>query len=196
MLCLRDQFSHEPIKVSNQQLIHDQSLLRSINHPYSSKSKAHGKGTLPLAELKVGDLVYLYSDYSKKAARDRYIVVSITKNWCNIQKFTSTQLPSKVYTVKVSECIKVPEHQFSQSPHDVIYPDDDNDSSFNEFQNIPPEIFIPPEPTDIPLITPPNDTTNNIPNSGTPVVQADDILRRSTLHKNLPEHLKDFVVEL
>ncbi|KAK6178516.1 hypothetical protein SNE40_013294 [Patella caerulea] len=80
MLYLRDQFSHEPITVSNQQLIHDQSHLRSINHPYSSKSKAHGKGTLPLAEHKVGDLVYLYSDYSKKAARGRYIVVSITKN--------------------------------------------------------------------------------------------------------------------
>ena len=82
--------------------------MKKKNHPYSEISKCP-KGTKPpLIDISVGDLVYLYQDKHKHRARDRYLVVSLDGVWCNIRKFTGSQLRQTSYRVKREECYKVP----------------------------------------------------------------------------------------
>ena len=59
--------------------------------------------------VQVGDLVYITSDGCKTHARNRYLVVSIDGLWCNVHKFTGSQLRSTSYRVKLSECHHVPD---------------------------------------------------------------------------------------
>ena len=59
--------------------------------------------------IQVGDLVYITSDGSKTHARNRYLVVSVDGLWCNVRKFTGSQLRSTSYRVKLSECYCVPD---------------------------------------------------------------------------------------
>jgi len=49
------------------------------------------------------------SDGSKTHARNWYVVVSVDGLWCNVRKFTGSQLPSTFYRVKLSECYRVPD---------------------------------------------------------------------------------------
>ena len=58
--------------------------------------------------LEVGDLVYLYSERNKHSPRDRYLVVSLDNEWCNIRKFTDSQLRLTSYKVLQSDCYRVP----------------------------------------------------------------------------------------
>ena len=58
--------------------------------------------------LHVGDLVYLYGDGNKNRGRDRYIIVSIEGEWCNIRKLTGTLLKESSYRVKRNDCYTVP----------------------------------------------------------------------------------------
>ena len=59
--------------------------------------------------VQVGDLVYITSDGSKTHARSRYLVVSVDGLWCNVGKFTGSQLRSTTHRVKLSECYRVPD---------------------------------------------------------------------------------------
>ena len=89
-------------------LIMQQNDMKKKNHPYSEISKCP-KGTQPpLIDISVGDLVYLYQDKHKHRARDRYLVVSLDGVWCNIRKFTGSQLRQTSYRIKRDECYKVP----------------------------------------------------------------------------------------
>ena len=87
MLCQRDQFSYSQLPISDRQLIISQNDTRTINHPYSEKSKAPGGKVTSSPSFCVGDLVYLHADKNKSKARDRCLVVSVEGQWCNIQKF-------------------------------------------------------------------------------------------------------------
>ncbi len=58
-------------------------------------------------DISVGDLVYLHSEKTKLHARDRYLVTVIDGVWCNVRKFTGSQLRTGSYRVKQSECLKV-----------------------------------------------------------------------------------------
>ncbi|XP_033125265.1 neural-cadherin-like [Anneissia japonica] len=104
----RDQFTNEQIDFSDLQLISQQHQQRQDNHPYSEKSKNTAQVPPAIPDLYVGDLVYLHKDLDKSKARSRYLIASIDGDWCNIRKFSGTQLRSNTYRVKKTECFKVP----------------------------------------------------------------------------------------
>ena len=104
----RDMFTNEQIPVNDLSIIDEQHASRTQNHPFSEASKTP-KGHSPLTPLIAkGDLVYLRRDVDKHRARDRYIVTFTDGPWCDIRKFTGSQLRNKSYRVKQSECYKVP----------------------------------------------------------------------------------------
>ena len=64
--------------------------------------------------------MYLNSDRSKLQKRDRYIVTSIQKDTCEVQKFTGSQLRARSYNVNRSDILAV---------RPWIFKDDDNENS-------------------------------------------------------------------
>ncbi|KAJ8400992.1 hypothetical protein AAFF_G00389490 [Aldrovandia affinis] len=107
MLLQRDQFSNRQLPVNDQELIMKQHSQRVTNHPYSVRSKTpSGRVAVP-PTIRPGDLVYLYGDRNKSKARDRYLVTGVDGAWCNIRKFTGTQLRRTSYRVRLGDCYKV-----------------------------------------------------------------------------------------
>ena len=103
----RDQFTNSQIPLSDLQLIRQQYSSRLSNHPASESSKAPGcSPRLPTA-TQVDNLVDITSDASKTRDYDRYLVVSADGSWCNLGKFTGSQLRSTSYRIKLSECYRV-----------------------------------------------------------------------------------------
>ena len=72
--------------------------------PLACCSKAPGCSPCLPATAQVDNLVYITSDASKTRAHDRYLVVSTDGSWCNLRKFTGSQLRSTSYRIKLSEC--------------------------------------------------------------------------------------------
>ncbi|KAK3751342.1 hypothetical protein QZH41_000834 [Actinostola sp. cb2023] len=151
----RDQFSNHQIPLSDQELVHKQHDLRNANHPYSEKSKAPLKKAIDAPQVEVGDLVYLYSDRNKSCSRDRYLVTSTEGVWCNIRKFTGSQLRKTSYRMKTSECYKVPNHMsLNRSSYRTPHHDSSDDESATsgarpgppELPEVPRGISIPPTP--------------------------------------------------
>lgn len=60
--------------------------------------------------------MYFYLERNKPQARDRYLITGVEGVWCNIKKFTWTQLRRTSYRVRVSHCYKV--EGFSTMPYD------------------------------------------------------------------------------
>ena len=146
MFMLRDQFSNDQLPVSDRDLIESQSLQRTINHPYSERSKAPGLSSAPAPAIHPGDLVYLIGDKHKSHARDRYLVSSVDGEWCFIKKFVGSTLRASSYKVKVSECFSVPSHHFSQPPS---VPDGSH-SDVPEAEYTPTPVAHPPTPPEPP----------------------------------------------
>jgi hypothetical protein len=148
----RDQFTLEQLPISDRQLILDQHLLRTKNHPYSEHAKAPNSNTRPRFNICIGDLVYLYTDKSKSRGRSRYLVVSVEDGWCNIRKFAGSQLRSMSYRVKQSECYKVPSdvvpinHRYPEASEGDEYPPEIVPP---QLPNIPVEISVPEPGVDI-----------------------------------------------
>ena len=143
----RDQFTNSQLPVSDFQLIRHQHAQRLRNHPASEKSKAAGS-VLPVSPaMQVGDLVYITSDSSKTCARDRYLVVSVDGLWCNIRKFTGSQLRSTSYRVKLTECYRVPD-QTASIPHlaHKCCSTDDSSSIDEELPPTTPSLSSQPQP--------------------------------------------------
>ena len=92
MMMQRDQFTCEQILINDQDLIMKQNESRKANHPYSEQSKASNSFLENLPNLHVGGLVYLYSDRNKNSGLNRYIVSSVEGSWCNIRRFSGSQL--------------------------------------------------------------------------------------------------------
>ena len=122
----RDQLTGEQLPIKDRDLILQQHKDRKINHPSSEKSKAFGKSYHPTPSLKVGDLVYLYSDRDKTKARPRYLVTSVSREWCKLRRFTATLLGTEEYDVRLEECYIVP------SFDNIILPSREEDSSDSE----------------------------------------------------------------
>ena len=99
----RDQFTGKQLNVADKEIITSQAKSRNRNHIHSAKSKSHGKAELPVNNVSEGSLVYVISDKDKTRAREKYIVVSKSGEWCKIRKFTKNQYRSKIYDVKLSE---------------------------------------------------------------------------------------------
>ena len=103
----RDQFTNSQVPLTDQALIREQNLQRLVNHPHSETSKAPRGALRTSPSITVGDLVYLYCDRNKSRGRDRYLVVLVDGEWCNVRKFVGSQLRNVLYRVKKSECYKV-----------------------------------------------------------------------------------------
>ena len=105
----RDQTTGHQLAIDDIKLIEDQLKRRALNHKSSEKSKAGGKSALPDADVSIGSIVYIYSDGSKLRARPRYVVLSVKDGWCTVRRFADKQLGRITYSIKVSECYKVPD---------------------------------------------------------------------------------------
>ena len=114
MFTKRDQFSNIPLPVDDVELIIRKHKQHTDNHMASARSKAKCP-PLPIADIEVGDLVYLNADKEKGKCRERYLVVNVEQDWCNVRKFTDTQLRSMTYRVKKSECFLVPSYRPTNS---------------------------------------------------------------------------------
>ena len=109
ILLKRDQFSNHQIDVDDQPIISDQFTERIRNHEYSTVSK-NPKGKISKHQcVEVGDIVYVISDLTKHHPRDRYLVVSVEGDWCNVRKFTGVQFRSHTYRIRQRDCTKVPD---------------------------------------------------------------------------------------
>ena len=150
MMFQRNQFTNESLPISDRDLITAQHRQRTINHPFSERSKSSGHVT-PLPHLSVGDIVYLSVDKSKLQPRARYLIVSIDGPWCFIRKFAGAQLRSTSYKVKLSECYCVPSFD-----HNHLQPV--CEGSDEEYEATTPDYLPPPEPPATPdIITNPLD---------------------------------------
>ena len=126
----RGQFTNSQIPHADQGLILKQHENRLHNHPHSERSKAPLSKLNNPQSIEVGDLLYQNSDRNKSCSRDRYLVVSVENNWCNVRKFVGLQLRNFSYRVKTCECYKV----LTARDHSTSYPSqkDDNGSSSDE----------------------------------------------------------------
>ena len=103
----RDQSTNSQIPLTDQALIRELHLQRLVNHPHSETSKAPRSDLRSSPSITVGDLVYLYFHRNKCQSRDRYLVVLVDGEWCNVRKFVGSQLRNVSYRVKKNECYKV-----------------------------------------------------------------------------------------
>ena len=103
----RDQFTNSQVPLTDQALIREQHLQRLVNHPHGETLKAPRGALRSSPSITVGDLVYLYCDRNKSRGRDRYLVVLVDGEWCNVRKFVGSQLRNVSYRVQKSECYKV-----------------------------------------------------------------------------------------
>ncbi|KAJ8377293.1 hypothetical protein AAFF_G00261420 [Aldrovandia affinis] len=144
MLLQRDQFSNRQLPVNDQELIMKQHSQRVTNHPYSVRSKMpSGRVAVP-PTIRPGDLVYLCGDRNKSKARDRYLVTGVDGAWCNIRKFTGTQLRRTSYRVRLGDCYKVEGPPADSDPlRDCHASDVDPDDSLLCGPDIPPAISEP-----------------------------------------------------
>ena len=92
----RNQNTHEPLNLSDQNLADEQLQLRLSNHPLSEKSKV--KGGKKAAETNVwpGALVFLKKDKTKLRARETYIVIKVEGEFCFVKKLKKTRLCRKI----------------------------------------------------------------------------------------------------
>ena len=145
----RDQFSNKQLPLADDHIISLQHEQRLSNHPLSERSKAPGQSRRPTPLIDIGDLVYLHSDLNKSRARDRYLVVAIDPPFCNIKKFSGSQLRSSSYHVKLSECFKVPSDlgdPFRASPTlRKHYSDSDDEDGPTTTTHPPPSLPAIPE---------------------------------------------------
>ena len=142
----RDQITGSQLPVNDKECIQRQHTVRQKNHPTSAKSKARGK-PVSTPRLSVGDLVFLKGDRNKCKSRDKYLVVDIIKSMCKVRKFTQSQFRSKVYDVKLCECIPL-------TPTVLRKPDRDNirgleQSSDSGSESEAPEYEVTPSQDDL-----------------------------------------------
>ena len=202
----RDQFNNDQLPVDDREMILQQHSNRLQNHKHSEVSKAPKAVTAPSSGIAVGDLVYLYVDRNKSAARSRYLVTSIEGNWCNIRKFVGSQLRKMSYRVRLTDCFVVPSSltpnvlqaedlSEDESPIDISdtaversldAPDSSTDRSVPPIlPDIPSVISDPPFE---PIVSDSEDSTSRAED------QESLPLRRSTRERRKPSHLADFVL--
>ena len=95
------------LEVNDKDLINMKFSQRCNNHQASATSKAKGKSESTYPPVSVGQLVMIYSDYSKLAARDKYLVTHVENDHIWVQKFTGNQFRGRSYRIKRSDVITV-----------------------------------------------------------------------------------------
>jgi hypothetical protein len=140
-LTQRDQFTHKQLPLCDRKIIQEQHHNRLANHPFSEKSKG---GRIPHEpSIQIGDLVYLHNDKNKGRARNRYIIVSLDKQWCTIRKFVGNQLRNTGYKVRTKDCYNVPSENKDKKLNQLLSQSDDEEDD-NSTITPPVEITSPP----------------------------------------------------
>lgn len=217
----RDQFSNSQIPLHDRELITKQIENRNLNHPHSELSKAPLGKVVQTPVIAIGDLIYLYTDRNKSSARDRYLVVSVEGEWCNIKKFRGAQLRNTSYRVKRNECYMVPAvvNTNLHSTEDPSEEEEDADTPSahppsSPAMIIPQEISTPPpdrdcelprESSEVQEDAPEPDESTMIPVSVDPAtglslrdttVYHNSHLKRSSRTRHRPAYLDDYVVDV
>ena len=155
----RSQFTHEQLPILDRNIILEQNKNRSGNHGSSSMSKHKSGKSVATPSINVGDLVYLYTDKDKSRARDRYLVVSVDGEWCQIKKIVGNQLRAMSYKVKVKACYKVPSdfttsanHNYSSIGNQIDDEDDPPEGPSIPITLSQPLTNEPPFEPDIPIV--------------------------------------------
>ena len=218
MMMQRDKFTCEQLPINDRDLIMKQNEARNINHPYSEQSKGPTNPVGKQPNLHVGDLVYLYSDRNKTSGRNRYTVSSVEGSWCNIRKFSGSQLRQLSYRVRQSDCypIPAPPVHFEQ-PRETSDDEGDVDISShvqttnntsNQVEPSSPAIVTPANPPEPPMIPPvisvpppllPSNpsTTDDSENDDSISSLPHNILdtRQSQRSRKKPTYLNDYVLD-
>ena len=95
------------IEVEDKELIRMKYTQRCEGHKASATYKARGKKLSPYPAVSIGQLVLIYSDYSKLTPRDKYLVTDVEDDHIWVQKFTGRQFRARSYKVKRSDVITV-----------------------------------------------------------------------------------------
>ena len=128
--------SGEPLTVDDESLIHLKYEQRTGNHKPSAKYRARGKDPEPYPDVKVGEIIHIYSDRSKLKSRDQYIVTTVNDHTVNVQKLIGNQFRGRVYKVKRSDVIVTINENFGS--HDSTSP-----YKYNQASNLPQQPSIP-----------------------------------------------------
>ena len=182
----RDQFSNDQIPLQDFEPINQQHAYKLSNHLYSQSSK-NPSGILPsIPDIHVGDLVYLYCDRSKTSPRNRYLVTSITGQWCYIRKFCGSQLRNNSYRVKLSECYKVPQELCNLVPSHSTYSsyDTDDEDLPGASSNAPLPPCIPRALSETPPPSTPNTVDSTLLSDNSPVPDINGTQDTCDLHKS------------
>ena len=121
----RDQFNHSHLALQDQDLILQKHATSIKGHESSELYKSRGSGVRQSESINIGDLVHIIGDRNKHHPRERYIVTSLEGNWCQLRKFTGSQLRANAYKVPLSEVYKVPSQcQQGKALHNIELEDD------------------------------------------------------------------------
>ena len=96
----RNQNTHEPLNLCDENLAEEQLQLRLSNHPFSEKSKIKDGRKALQTKVWPGALVFLKKDKTKLRARETYIVVKIDGEFCFVKKLKN-KIMSESYKVKL-----------------------------------------------------------------------------------------------
>ena len=146
----RDQITGEQLPINDRQLIMQQHFNRQQNHGLSAQSKAHGKPKPHCPSVHVGDLVFLKMDRDKTKSREKYLVIDIDDDHCQVRTFTKSQFRSKCYDVKLIDCLIVKHTPVCQSPTDPVRgleEDYDSDLEVDTDTTCPPPLHTCPTST-------------------------------------------------
>jgi len=179
ILFQRDQYTFEPLNISDIVLASEQRDTRSKNQISSAKSKSRNAPDAVACNTMVGSLVYLKDDGNKEKSRERYLIVGIEDNFYIIQKLNRS-LRNVKYKVKSTEVFPV-----TPTINDVCVRSEDDDIEGDEeirdnvysdvtspiivqhtddipvapsveyapaFVNEPPDPYVPDERSDTPTV--------------------------------------------
>ena len=125
-----DQISYNDSKIINSKV---QQRLK--NHESSAKYKSRGKSIEITPSVKIGDIVYLYTDRNKSQARQKYLIVSVEQDYVIIQKLINHQFRSRKYRVRKSDIIVVPQtsYSFHENTQNESETEDDGEVKLSDF---------------------------------------------------------------
>ena len=101
----RDMSTGQELQIKDESLINMKYKNRKDNHHASAKYKSRGKEKIPLPDVEVGNIVYIYSDRSKLRSREKYLVTAVLNDSVSVQKFTENQFRKRIYKVRKSDLI-------------------------------------------------------------------------------------------
>ena len=85
----RDQITGEQLPIEDRLIILKQHFNRVHNHGFSAKSKVNGRHACEPPCVNVGDLVFLVMDSDKAKARDKYLVIAVFDDHCQVHNVQS-----------------------------------------------------------------------------------------------------------